>query len=61
MSPSTLNELNSMDLASFVAVFGNLVEYFPVLAACTLQATMVSYSLCIYILDSLGKNVGELS
>ena len=38
MSPSTtLNELNTMDLASFVTLFGNLVEYFPVLAASLYQ------------------------
>jgi 2-oxo-4-hydroxy-4-carboxy--5-ureidoimidazoline (OHCU) decarboxylase len=29
----TLSELNRMDLESFVAHLGNLVEYFPVLAA----------------------------
>ena len=38
MSPSTtLSELNTMDLASFVTLFGNLVEYFPVLAASLYQ------------------------
>ena len=37
LSPSTLEELNATDLASFVARLGNLVEYFPVLAAALYQ------------------------
>ena len=37
MSSSTLEELNEMELAAFVARLGNLVEYFPVLAASLYQ------------------------
>ena len=58
MSPSTLSELNSMDLASFVALFGNLVEYFPVLAASLYQrrpfASMEELVACAHdIIDAL--------
>ena len=37
MSALTMEELNALDLSAFVAHLGNLVEYFPVLAAALYQ------------------------
>ena len=37
MSALTISELNALDLSAFVAHLGNLVEYFPVLAAALYQ------------------------